>query len=279
MVTGRKRIKIGTVFLLAIMIVWAIITIYPLFWTVISSLKTNTEIFVNTFALPGEYHFEHYSEAFFKANMGRSILNSLIIASSTTVLVIILASLASFVLARFRFKWINIVYILFIVGIMIPIQSTMIPLVRTMGAINGTNNYPIIILLFAAWNLPISVFLITGYFKGIPRELDEAALIDGASPFSLLTRIFVPIAAPAISTAGILTFLFTYNDLIFSLLFITRKNLYTVPIALLSFVGYRSVDYGPTFASVIISIAPMMIIYLLFQERVQAGLSAGAVKQ
>lgn len=261
------------------MSIWAVVTLYPLFWTIISSLKTNTEIFSDTFALPTIYRFEHYQIAFEKANMGQAVLNSLKISIPTTLLVILFGALASFILARFKFKWINYVYILFIVGVMIPIQSTMIPLVRTMNFVNGTNNYPVIILLFVAWNLPMAIFLMTGYFKGISRELEEAALIDGANPLQLLTNIFVPIGIPAISTAGILTFLFTYNDLIFSLLFINRNNLATVPIALLSFVGFRATEYGPTFASVIISIAPLLIVYLLFQERVESGLSAGALKQ
>jgi raffinose/stachyose/melibiose transport system permease protein len=259
-------------------IVWALVTLYPLLWTVLASLKTNSEIFGRPFSLPAVYHFEHYLDAFVKANMGASVRNSLVISTSTTLLTVALASMAAYSLAKFRFRWLNLAYILFIAGVIIPIHSCMIPLVRTISAFKGQNNYLVLVLLYTAYNLPMSIFVITGYFRGIPRDLDEAAMMDGCGPLRHLTHILAPIAMPAISTAAILTFLSTYNELIFAMLFITRKALYTVPLALLTFVGYRSTEYGPTFASVIISILPMLLIYLLFQEKVQKGLTAGAVK-
>lgn len=278
METSRRHISIGQWILYAFAVLWSLITIYPLFWTVMSSLKTNSEIFGQTFKLPEEFHFEYYAHALFKANMGRSLLNSLFLTSATTLCTVVFASMAAFILARYRFKWINTIYIFFIAGLMIPIHSCMIPLVRTISAIKGQNSYLVMILLYTAFSMPLSVFLITGYMKGIPKELDEAAIIDGCGPYLLFIRIIMPLAAPILSTAGILTFLFTYNELIFAVLFISRKTLYTVSLSLLSFVGYRSTDYGPTFASVILSVVPMVIIYILFQEKVEKGLSAGAVK-
>jgi raffinose/stachyose/melibiose transport system permease protein len=273
-----RRLRPAGVALLAFAALWAFVTLYPLFWTTVASLKTNSEIFGRPFGLPTEYHFEHYGAALSKANMGAAVRNSLLISVGTTLLTIGLASVASFSLARYKFRWVSLAYILFVAGVIIPIHSTMIPLVRTISAFKGQNNYLVLALLYTAYNLPIAIFIITAYFKGIPRDLDEAATMDGCGAFRRLTQILMPIALPAISTAAILTFLATYNELIFAMLFITKKAMYTVPLALLTFVGYRSTEYGPTFASVIISILPMLVIYLFFQEKVQKGLTAGAVK-
>lgn len=261
-----------------IAVMWSIMTLYPLIWTFLSSLKTNNEIFGKPFNLPTIFHFEYYMDALVKANMAQCLFNSLIITSATTFLVVAISSMAAYVLARFTFKWINYIYLYFIAGVIVPIHSCLVPLVRMISAVNGQNNYPIIILLYTAFNLPVAVFLITGFMKGIPKELDEAATIDGCGPFSLLFKILLPVASPILATAAILTFLFTYNELIFAVLFISKRSLYTISLGLLSFIGFRAINYGPTFAGVIIAVIPMIVIYTLFQERVEKGLSAGAVK-
>jgi raffinose/stachyose/melibiose transport system permease protein len=134
-------------------------------------------------------------------------------------------------------------------------------------------------LIYVAFQLPLSVFIITGYMKGISRELDEAAEMDGCSPPRLFFRIILPISKPAIATSAIISFLFFYNELIFAVVFLSEKVKFTISLGMLQFVGYRTVQMGPIFASIVVSIIPMITIYLLFQNQVQHGMVAGAVKE
>ncbi|GAB1481372.1 carbohydrate ABC transporter permease [Treponema sp.] len=259
--------------------IWAFVTLYPLFIALISSVKENGEIYGSMFRLPQIWHFDYYSRAIAGANMLNCIKNSLIITTGTTLILLVLSSMASFVLVQgAKFKISNIIYLLFITGIMIPVHSTLIPLARIMGALNGNNNYLIIMLVYTAFQLPMSIFLITGYMKLIPKELTEAAIIDGCSMKGLLFRIFMPISAPGIATSGIIAFLFIYNELIFSVMFITERAKFTISLGMLYFVGDRNTEMGPIFASIILAVVPMVIIYLLFQEKVQRGMIAGSVK-
>lgn len=259
-------------------VMWSVVTLYPLFIALISSVKSNNEIFGSMFKLPKVYNFHFYMDAIEKANMLQSILNSLIITTSMTVILLIVSSMMSFVLARFRNKLTHIIYISFMFGIMLPIHSTLIPLARIISSMNGVNNYPVLVLVYIAFQLPISVFLITGYMKGISNEIYEAAVIDGCGLSGMLFKIYIPISVPIIGTSAILAFLSVYNELIFAVMFITDRNKFTVSQGLLYFVGDRSVQMGPIFASIILSIVPMLIIYLLFHESVQKGILAGAVK-
>ncbi len=259
--------------------IWAFMTLYPLFIALISSVKENGEIYGNMFRLPRIWHFDFYSRAISGANMLNCIRNSLFITTGTTMILLVLSSMASFVLVQgANFKISKFIYLVFIMGIMIPVHSTLIPLARIMGAISGNNNFFIIMLVYTAFQLPMSVFLITGYMKLIPKELTEAAIIDGCSMKGLLFRIFMPISAPGIATSGIIAFLFIYNELIFSVLFITERAKFTISLGMLYFVGDRNTEMGPIFASIVLAVIPMVIIYLLFQEKIQRGMIAGSVK-
>jgi len=272
----KQTIKQGILYIFPIF--WALVTLFPFYVAIISSVKTNNEIFGSMFQLPKEFHFEYYMDAVVKANMLTCIKNSLIITFGTVILLVIVSSMISFAITRSSSKWMQLVYFLFILGIMLPIHSTLIPLARIMSKLNGINNFIIIILIYVAFQLPLSVFLITGFMKNISKELAEAAVIDGCNLLQLLFSIFIPISKPIISTSAILAFLAVYNELIFSVMFITDRKKFTISKGLLYFVGEKSVQMGPVFASIIIAITPMLIIYLLFHNNVQRGMLAGSVK-
>ncbi|CAN7671772.1 carbohydrate ABC transporter permease [Paenibacillus sp. LjRoot153] len=172
----------------------------------------------------------------------------------------------------------GILYLYVIVGIMIPFHSTLIPLVKFVASVNGYNSYSTIVVIYSTFHIPFAVFLITGYIRGLNKEIDESALVDGCGPVRYLFSFVIPICMPIISTTAILTFLFTYNELIFAVLFLTKKEMYTISLSMLSFVGERSVEMGPIFAAIVIAILPMIAVYLLMQEKVIGGLSSGAVK-
>ncbi len=273
---GKFKLKRAIVYIFPIF--WAIVTLYPLYIALISSVKVNSEIFGSMFKLPKEYHFRFYRDAIEKANMDGCILNSLILTTGSTLLLVIVSSMISFVLAKHTSKFMNMIYYLFIVGIMLPIHSTIIPLAKIISSMNGMNNYFVMILIYVAFQLPMSVFLITGFMRGISNEISEAAAIDGCHLFDLLFRIYIPLSAPGIATSGIIAFLAVYNELIFSVMFITERSKFTISQGLLYFVGDKTVQMGPIFASIILAIIPMIIVYLIFHESVQKGMLAGAVK-
>lgn len=257
---------------------WAVLTLYPLVFSLLSSFKENRDIFGRPFALPDSIHFEYYAAAFQKAHMGTAIVNSLWITSSVTLCTVVLSLLAAYALSRMKLAYADFITVYMVAGLMIPVHSVLIPLVRLFSSLGGQNNRTLLILLYTAFALPLSIFLMVGYMKSISRELEEAAHIDGCGPTKTLFMVLLPVAMPVVATAGIITFLFTYNDLLFAVMFITERSMYTVSLGLMSFVGYRSTDYGPTFAATILSVVPMLVVYLLFQEKVERGLSAGAVK-
>ena len=273
-----SSVKVSKLAIYFISLIWSVVTVYPLFIALISSVKSNEEIFGSMFSLPRVFYFEFYLEAIETAMMHTAILNSLFLATTTTFFMIITSSMVSFVLARQKYKFLQVIYLLFIVGVMLPIHATIIPLAKIVSDINGINNYFVLTLIYIAFQLPMSVFLITGFMKGIPKDLDEAAIIDGCSMFGVLYRIYIPLSAPAIATSAILAFLQVYNELLFAVMFLNDRTRHTVSVGLLHFVGHRTVRMGPVFASIILAIAPMLIIYIIFNKQIQKGMLEGAIK-
>jgi len=203
----------------------------------------------------------------------------MIMAAGATVILLIISSMVSFSIAYFRCHFTALLYLMFLFGMLLPVHSTLIPLAKMLASIKGMNNYPALMMLYATFQLPMSVFIISGFMKGISQDLYDAAFIDGCSPWGVLFRIVMPLSTPAIATSAIIAFLFVYNELIFAVLFISDKRLYTISLGLFSFVGFRTVEMGPIFASIIIAIVPMIIVYLMFHERVQKGMLSGALKE
>ncbi|BBH23012.1 ABC transporter permease [Paenibacillus baekrokdamisoli] len=261
-------------------VICSVVLIYPLVFTLLSSFKDNTGIYSSKiFALPTIWLWSNYKMAFSEAHIDHAVLNSFLYAIAGTCVTLILGTMASYVLSRLNFKWNGFIYIYFILGLMIPVFSLIIPISRMIGSFSGFNNYLVMIILYGTFELPLTIFLITGYMKGIHKEIDESAVMDGCGPFRFLFRILAPLAMPAISTAGILAFFSIYNDLMWNVILITDRNMYNISMALMSFVGERgAAQMGPTFASISLTIIPTVVVYLLFQEKVEGGLSSGAVK-
>lgn len=271
-----KIVKKSIFYLISIF--WSVVTVFPLLFTLVSSLKNNDEIYSTMFSLPKVYRLENYIQAFTTANIELALVNSVFISGSATLVLILVGSMASYVLSRYRYKFNTPLLIYFTMGIMIPSQCALIPIVKIISSVQGRNSYLSMILIYAALNLPINIYIIANYMKTISKEIDESAIIDGCSPVKLLFRIIMPISMPGISTAAIISFLFIYNELIYASVFLSKKSMYTVSLALLSFRGRMDMQIGPTFATIILSIFPMVVFYLFFQEKVEKGLTSGAVK-
>lgn len=273
---GKKKGKKVILYLIALLFLF--IFIYPLYFVIISSLKTNTEIFTTPFAFPKELQFLNYKTAIEIGNIGRQFLNSLFLAVVTLALTILMASMVSYAISRLRFKGQGAMRVYFVMGMMVPIQSIIVPLAWAINNFNIRDNYLILILLFTASHMPLATFIITGSMNSLPTSLEEAAIIDGCSIYKVYSKIVLPLVKPAMATVGIFVFMYTWNDLLVSMVFIGKAELRTISVGLLNFVGARKSDYGALMAAIFIAILPPLLMYLFLQENVVKGLTSGANK-
>ena len=275
----KIRWNLGTVIQYIFLIAMAAMFVTPLLFTLISSLKDNREIFASPFALPETYRFENYIIAWKEANMSQYFLNSVFISVATVVILGIVASMAAFIIARFNFKMNKFIMIFFMIGMMIPMHTILVPITYMIGTFNLKNNLFVLVLLYVGFSIPFSVMVLTNFMRGINQSLEEAAIIDGANYFQIYRHVALPLTIPAISTISIFNFLSAWNNVLFPLLFINDKKLKPISLGLLNFNGERGSQYGPVMAAIAITVFIPLVIYLLFQEKVESGLAAGAVKE
>lgn len=267
------------ILLYAAAIIWFLATVIPLLYVFISSFKTNDEMYRSALNLPIQWKIENYAVANELGHSFRSIGNSLLVAISTTIIEVIVAMMAAYAISRKRHIFFaRHAYMLFVIGVMVPIHSTLIP-ISSMAANWGLkNNFAYLVLVYVCFNLAQGIFLFTGFLDSVSREIDEAAIIDGCSDFRLLRSILLPICKPIIATEAIFSFIYAYGELVFSLTLISEPAKYTVPRAMLSFWGEFSAQMGPQYAFIILSVIPVIIIYVLFHNQIQSGVMSGAIK-
>lgn len=273
---AKKIAKRILMYLIAFLFLF--IFMYPLYFVIISSLKTNTEIFISPFSFPKEFHFENYKTAIEIGNIGRQFVNSMFLSLVTLALTATLASMVSFAISRLRFTGQEIMRVYFVMGMMVPIQSIIVPLAWVINNFNIRDNYAVLILLFTASHMPLATFIVTGSMNSLPSSLEEAAIIDGCSIYQVFLKIVLPLVKPAIATVGIFVFMYTWNDLLVSMVFIGKSELRTISVGLLNFVGARKSDYGALMAAIFVAMLPPLVMYLLLQENVVKGLTSGANK-
>ena len=260
------------------LVLFSIMVIFPVYFALLSSLKDGMEIFTKPFSFPEKIAQDNYPRAIKIGNIGVCFLNSMFVTGATMLVCALFGTMASYVLARCKFKSQAFWYTLFVAGLMIPIQSVLIPLSYTFGLLHIHDSYTMLILLFTAFQLPMTIFITTNFLKGIPYELEEAAIIDGCSRTRTFFQIIAPLAIPGITTASVFNFLGAWNNLIFPLIFVSKKSMQVIAIGLQAFFAQRVSDYGGVMAAIIISIAPPILAYIFLQEKVEQGMVAGAVK-
>ena len=263
----------------AFLIIMAIIFVMPMLFTIISSLKTKLDIFSDPFALPKNPQWSNYVVAWKDANMSAYFINSVIQSGSTVILTSLISTMAAYALARFDFKLNKVLVLVFMLGMMVPMHTILVPVSYIIGLFNLKNNIFALVLVYVAFNLPFSIMVMITFMKGVNRSLEEAAIIDGANYFQIYSKIMIPLTLPAISTISIFNFMGAWNNILFPLLFINDKRLRPISLGLLNFNGERGSEYGLMMAGIVITVAVPLAIYLLFQEKVESGLAAGAVKE
>ncbi|GHV02953.1 sugar ABC transporter permease [Spirochaetia bacterium] len=256
----------------------AVIIILPLLFLLVSSLKTNTEIFMGAFKLPAKPNFSHYLMIFDETyHLHTYFINSVYYAAVVCCVSIIINTTAAYAIGRMKWKLNKAVMGLFLAGIMIPLHATIVPLYIITSKLRIPNQVALM-FLFIAGTIPTSVFLITGYLSNVPKAVEESAVIDGATIPHLFFKIIIPIIKPPIATITIFNFMGVWNDLMLSLIFLSDERIKTLQLGVSKFSSAFYTEYGVLLAAMVVSMIPVIIIYLFMSEKIISGITAGAVK-
>ena len=260
--------------------VFTFVQIFPFYWLVTFSFKSNTEIFDsnNLVGLPKVWHFGNYSKALMGGEILRYLLNSVFYAAVTVVVSTLLASMVAYAINRMYWKAKGIVAAIFSLGIMIPVQATLLPLFQGLDRLGIRGGYLGLMLPYITFAMPMTVMILSGFFKPLPREIEEAASIDGCNNFNMCFRIILTMIRPGIATSCIFAFLNTWNELLFANTFVDSSQYKTLPVGIMSFVGEHSTNWGIIGAGMVIATLPTVVIYLLLSKQVQESFTVGAVK-
>ena len=262
-----------------LIIFFAAYTLFPLIWLILASFKTNFEFLTGpAFALPEVWQIQNYINALTVAGLGRMMLNSVIVGVCATVVNAVVASMAGYCISRFRFKGRENLFLLFTVGILVPLNALMVPYFVIINKLGLYNTYGGMILLYTAIGIPMSTVIIRGLMDSIPLEIEEAAYIDGCGFFGRFFHVVLPLARTGIVTAATFEFLTCWNEFVFANLIVSSDKLRTIQVGIRYFTNQFSTDYVSMYAAIVISIVPSILGYVIFQEQIISGMTSGAVK-
>lgn len=278
--TGKRKFTLRGLGMYTILVAWSLTTIIPLAWVLLNSFKSSKEILINSIALPSEFRFTNYATllSYEDINMARAFLNSLIISGGTLIGVLVLAGMASFALGRFHFKAAPYIMSVLVACLLVPSFAVLIPnfVMISKLPIQGTYLAPIFPQI--AGNICFAIIMLTGFMRSLPRELDEAAVTDGAGVLRIFWHITIPLTLPMLSTVGIMVFIWSYNDLLTPLIYLSSRSLQPISVILTLVSNLYGTDYGAMMAAIMITIVPVLVLYVFSQEQVIKGMTAGAVK-
>ena len=259
-----------------LLIGFTILCVYPLVWLFLASFKTNAELYTNTWGLPEQWSMTNYVNAVVKGGVFRYFGNSVIIAVSVVLVTVILATMASYAIARMHWKLANLTHSIFLLGMMIPIYALVIPLFSIFKGMGLLDTHLAVIIPQIAVGFPLAIFIICGFMRSIPTELEEAAIIDGCTVFQCFFKIILPIAKSSVVTVAVVQFINVWNDLLLPRIFLTDSSKMTLPVGLTNFQAMYSTDYVGMIAAVIITIIPSIVVYILLHKQIMEGMVAGA---
>lgn len=274
---GKTALRVVTVSLLAF---YCFSSVVSLAWLVYSSLKSNPEFFASTWALPEQWRWSNYVYAWANAEIGSYFLNTAYISLVSTTATVLLAAMAAYVLARVLFPARQFLLYLFLAAMMVPAMLYLFPLFVQMRHMHLTNSHLGLILVYIAGGLPFSIFVLTGFFRTLPTEMEEAALMDGASPWKTFWMVMLPLAKPGLITVSIFSLINTWNEFFWSLILLRSGKLYTLARGLQTLFFNMSTEsrWTELFAGMVIIMFPLMAVFLVLQDRITEGLTVGAIK-
>lgn len=273
--TATRRYTYGSFVLELGAVAMAAVFVFPIYVLVSMSLKKPAEVAQSPVGLPNDLYLGNYSEAWASASLGQALFNSVVVTVISIVLLVIFGATAAYGLARRRRRTSYLVYMLFLLGLMLPMQLGMIPLYQLMRDLNLLSTYTSLILFNTGVHLPITIFLYTGFLRALPRDYEESAFVDGASSRQAFARIVFPLLRPITGTVIILNAIGVWNDFLTPLLYVGGTDLETLPVAIFSFQGEYQSDWGVIFAGIVVAILPILAVYFLLQRYVIHGFATG----
>lgn len=262
------------------LIIVTAIMLFPLIWNIYSSFKTNTEFLTNPFMLPGSLEWGNYVRAIEKSNLGANIGNSLFIVLETLVILVVCAIPCAYCLVRYRFFGSKLILAVYMAAIFIQATYIMIPLFLQMNSFNLLNNRAALGFLYATMQFPFAIFLLTGFMRSIPRDYEEAAMIDGCGPTGVLRHVVVPMAKPGIVTVCMISAMSAWNEYPVALVMLTDPKKQTLPVGLANLyeVQRYATDWGALFAALVLALIPTVILFLIGQKQLLQGMNVGGIK-
>jgi len=263
-----------------VLVAWSVIVIFPMLWMIYSSFKTDQELFFSPWSPPAELQWDNFERAWNKAHVGEYLFNTLIVVIPALLLTLILSAMAAYVLARFRFVGNRFLFYLFLSGMLFPVFLALVPLFSLVNQLGMLNTFHGLILVYVAYSLPFTIFFLTGFFKTLPTELEESAIIDGANPFQVFFKVMLPMASPGLISMGIFNFLGMWNQYVLPLVLISDESKYMLSqgLAFMLFKQFYENDWSALFAALTIIMIPSLIVYITFQRQIQSGITTGALK-
>ncbi|WP_147917583.1 carbohydrate ABC transporter permease [Ruania zhangjianzhongii] len=263
-----------------VLVVWCILVIGPMLWTLLSSFKTSREIFGNPFGLPAEWSFENFINAWVSSEIGRAFLNTIIVVGFALVAVMLLGAMCSYVLARFSFPGRRAIYYLMLAGLTFPVFLAIVPLFFVLKNIGLLGTLLGLTITYIAFALPFTVFFLYAFFRGLPEEISEAAAIDGAGEWRTFFQVMLPMAKPGMASIAIFNFLGLWNQFILPVALNTNEANWVLSQRLNAFASAMTyqVDFGAMFAAVVITVVPVLVVYIIFQRQLQGSVTQGTMK-
>lgn len=274
----RPRALVASAGSHTILILACLIVVAPCYFLVLGSFKSVEEFFASPFGLPLHFGFSNYRQAWTNASISTTIRNSVVVTGSSVLISTTVSCLASYAIARLPFRGATFWRLAFVGGLIVPVQLIMIAIFIIMRWLGLLGTLFSLILVYSTFGIPLGVLVLVGFFRALPRELSEAATIDGASHWQTFRLILLPLARAPIFTVMILNGVWMWNDFFISLVLATKESVATLPLGILNFFGVYSTDWGLIFASVVIAALPVVVLYLMMTRRFIAGLTAGSVK-
>lgn len=275
---ARRKFLTARVLSYAALILAVILVLFPIYWMIVTSLKLPREIYRVPSLWPKTFTLDNFSKLLADGDFLLAIRNSAIVATTVTVISVIISSFAAYSMVRFRYRFRGVIGRLILFAYLTPGSLLFIPLSIVMAQLKLGNSLQGLILVYLTFSLPLATWLLQGYFRGVPRELEEQGMIDGLSRFGALVRIVLPLSAPGIAAVAIFTFTGAWNELLFALVLTTSESVRTAPLALNYLITSDVLPWGPLMAGAVISSVPLMILYFVAQRFMVAGMTEGSVK-
>jgi len=275
---NKRPVKISQTIVYILLTLFALICLFPIAWVLFASFKDNTSLLTKPWELPNPIQFQNYTVAWVSGKIGHYFVNSLVVSGATLLLNLIFSSMAAYAISRMKWKLSKVVMNIFLLGMMVPIHATLIPLYLIFSKIGLINSMIGLIIPYMVFAFPTTIYILSSFFSSLPRDIEEAAVIDGCTLWDVFLKIILPISTPGLFTVSIFGFVASWNELLVAMIFTTGDNAKTLPVGLTNFVGTYSTNYAPMLAAIVLAMIPTILIYCMFSNKIIGGMTAGAVK-